>query len=167
MGQTGNLATDFSRETTRTMDHDPKLEFAVRVVLGVPILLVGAFLVALALGFQPSTEGELQVPAWIAALAGVMMAGGGLAVLFPNKRTLGWAMAMLILAGGGTFALWVGLVSDPEKIGGGLPFIPREINQRIGQIGYTLSGLFCIALLVYGLWLGPNNRRGKGSQADR
>ena len=143
------------------MDHDPKLELVVRLLMGGAVLLVGGFLIALSLGFEPAGEGELHVPDWVAGLAGLMMAGGGVAVMFPNKRVLGWALAMMILAGFGVIGLWVGLVSNPAEIAGGIPLVSQEANQRVGQVLFTLGGVFCLALLGYGLWVGPTGTRQK------
>ena len=140
------------------LDHDPRVEWAVRLAMGVTFMLVGVFLVALALGYEPRSGGQLQVPPWVGATAGVLMMGGGLAVLLPKRRSIGWLIAMVILAGSGAISIWVGVFGDPAEISGGLPLLAERTNQTIGRVAFTLGGLTCLAILAYGLWLGPGGR---------
>ncbi|TVS08551.1 MAG: hypothetical protein EA417_22560 [Gammaproteobacteria bacterium] len=140
------------------LDQDPRVEWAVRLAMGVTLMLVGMFLVALALGYQPRSGGQLQVPPWVGAIAGVLLMGGGVAVLLPKRRSIGWLIAMVILAGSGAISLWIGLFGDPAEISGGLPLLPESTNQTIGRVMFTLGGIICLAILAYGLWLGPGGR---------
>ena len=141
------------------MQHSSRLEFAMRGGFALVMLLVGAFLVALGFGWYSPEAGQLRSPPWIAIGSGVVFAGAGLAVLFPKKTTLGWAIAMLILACTGGAALWIGLFADAQDISGGIPFIPQAINTLVGRAVFTLSGLLCLVVLVWGLRLGAKRRR--------
>ena len=146
------------------LDQDPRVQWAVRLAMGVPIMLVGVFLVALAFGYQPSSGGQLDVPPWVGAVAGVLMIGGGVAVLMPKQKAVGWFIAMVILAGSGSISVWIGVLGDPTKISGGLPLLPESTNQSIGRVMFTLGGMACLAILAYGLWLGPSGRGRKKTE---
>lgn len=141
------------------MQHSSRLEFAVRGGLALVMLLVGAFLVALGSGWSSPEAGQLRAPPWIAISSGLVFAGAGLAVLFPKNTTLGWVVAMLILACMGGMALWIGVFAEAEDIIGGIPMLPRPINTLIGRVVFTLSGILCLVVLVWGLRLGPKRQR--------
>jgi hypothetical protein len=141
------------------MEHDRRVEVAVRGAMAVLLVSVGGFLLALALGLHPAGGDALRAPAWVVGAAGVTLAAAGAVILFPNERVAGWAVAMLFLAGSGCAALWVGLWADPSGISGGLPLISDQANTRIGRVVFTLGGVGCLALLVVGLRLGPQRQR--------
>lgn len=141
------------------MQHSSRLEFAVRGGLALVMVLVGAFLVALGFGWYTPEAGQLRAPPWIAIGSGAVFAGAGLAVLFPKNATLGWVIAMLILACTGSAALWIGVFADAKDISGGIPLIPQAINTLIGRVVFTLSGILCLVVLVWGLRLGPKRQR--------
>lgn len=141
------------------MPDSSRLEFAVRGGLALVMLLVGAFLVALGFGWYAPETGQLRSPPWIAVSSGIVFAGAGLGVMFPKSATLGWAIGMLILACTGGAALWIGVFADARDISGGIPLIPQALNTLIGRAVFTLSGILCLLVLVWGLRLGPRRQR--------
>lgn len=141
------------------MEHDPRLELAVRGTMAVLLVGVGGFLVALALGLHPAGGDALRAPAWMVGAAGVILAAAGAVIVFPNQRVAGWVVAMLFLAGSGCMGLWVGLWADPSGTSGGLPLISDQTNTRIGRVVFTVGGLVCLVLLVLGLRLGPHKQK--------
>ena len=141
------------------MQHSSRLEFAMRGGLALVMLLVGAFLIALGFGWDSPGAGQLRAPPWIAVTSGLVFAGAGLAVLFPKNATLGWMIAMLILACMGVTALWIGVFAEAKDISGGIPVIPQAINTLIGRVVFTLSGILCLVVLVWAVRLGPKRQR--------
>lgn len=141
------------------MDHNPHLALAVRGTMAVLLLAVAVFMLALAFDLYTPESGQLRAPKWIVGISGLMFAGGGMAVLFPDNQVLGWAIAMLILACATATSLWVGLFANPDGISGGLPLLSQATNTRIGRVAFTVSGILCLALLLWGLKLGPHRQR--------
>lgn len=141
------------------MAHDPRVALAVRGTMAVLLFIVAAFLLALAFGLHSPGPGEVRTPPWIVAVGGLVFAVAGLAVLFPDQPAAGWAAAMLILACAAITGLWIGLFADPAGISGGVPLISSEANARLGRAVFGLGGLLCLALLAWGLWLGPRRQR--------
>ena len=131
----------------------------VRIFMALLMFVAAGLLIGLAVGAYTPVAGALRAPAWLVAIGGLVFAGGGLAVLFPHHPAVGWSVAMVILASLGIIALWVGLAATPEEISGGLPLLSREANVRLGRAVFTVSGLLCLALLGWGLWLGPGRQR--------
>lgn len=66
---------------------------------------------------------------------------------------------MIVLAGLGLTGLWVAVFAAPGSISGGLPLLPGKVNDTIARFAFGAGGLACLALLVWGLRLGPDPPR--------
>ena len=129
------------------MDYDPRLAWTVRIVMSLMLFALGAFLLGLATGVVAPAEDAVNTPGWMVGVGGAVFLVSGVAVLMQHRPAAGW------------FGLYIGLFADPANIEGGVPFISRDANERIGRAVFALSGLICLALLAWGLWLGPDRQR--------
>jgi len=141
------------------MERDPRLVLAVRAVMALLLFGLGALLLGLAIGVVAPTDSAARGPAWMTGIGGAVFLVSGFAVLFRHRPAAGWFAAMVMLACGAAMGLYLGLLADPASIAGGVPFISPEANARIGRVAFGLGGVACIALLCWGLWLGPRRQR--------
>ncbi|MEM0963631.1 MAG: hypothetical protein AAGK21_13960, partial [Bacteroidota bacterium] len=85
------------------------------------------------------------------ASCGLVFALGGLAILTPPQSRMRDAAALTIVL---TFAIlggWVAIFSDPGQVEGGLPFLPRAVNEALGRGLFGFGSLISLALFVYGV----------------
>jgi hypothetical protein len=141
------------------MESAPRLARAVRAVMALTLFLLGAFMLGLALGVVSPAEGAVRTPGGLVGIGGLVFLVAGTAVVFQHRPAAGWLAAMFMLACGAAAGLWIGLVADPGEISGGVPFISESANTRLGRAAFALGGLLCLALLAWGLWLGPERQR--------
>lgn len=141
------------------MDHDPRLARGVRAAMALISILVGAFMLGLATGALAPAADALRTPGWLVGIGGLVFVVAGIAVAFQHRPAAGWLAAMFILACGGAAGLWIGLVADPGEISGGVPLLSERANTALRRAAFALGGLLCLALLAWGLWLGPSRQR--------
>ncbi len=141
------------------MDYDPRLARTVRIVMSLMLFALGAFLLGLATGVVAPAADAVNAPGWRVGIGGAVFLVSGVAVLLQHRPAAGWFAAMVILTCGAAAGLYIGLFGDPANIEGGVPLLSRDLNERIGRAVFALSGLVCLALLAWGLWLGPNRQR--------
>lgn len=141
------------------MEYDPRLAWTVRIGMSLMLFALGVFLLGLATGVVAPAADAVNTPGWMVGVGGAVFLVSGVAVLMQHRPAAGWFAAMVILACGAAAGLYIGLFADPANIEGGVPFVSREANERIGRTVFALSGTVCLALLGWGLWLGPDGRR--------
>jgi hypothetical protein len=141
------------------MNYDPRLAWTVRIVMSLMLFALGAFLLGLATGVVAPAEESVNTPGWMVGIGGAVFLVSGVAVLMQHRPAAGWFAAMVILVCGAAAGLYIGLFADPANIEGGVPFVSREANERIGRAVFALGGVVCLALLAWGLWLGPDRQR--------
>lgn len=141
------------------MSYDLRLARAVRAGMALLAFVVGGFMLGLALGWISPAPDAVRTPGWLVGMGGVVFLVAGLALLFQSSPVAGWLAAMVILACGAAAGLWIGLMADPAEIRGGLPLLSQGANARLGRAAFAFGGLTCVALLAWGLWLGPHRQR--------
>lgn len=141
------------------MNYDPRLAWTVRIVMSLMLFALGGLLLGLAVGVVAPAADAVNTPGWMVGIGGAVFLVSGVAVLLQHRPAAGWFAAMVILACGAAAGLYVGVLADPANLEGGVPFVSREANERIGRTVFALGGLVCLALLAWGLWLGPHRQR--------
>lgn len=140
------------------MDYDPRLARWVRAGMALMLFALGLFLLGLATGVVPPAADAVNTPGWMVGVGGAVFLVSGFAVMFQHRPAAGWFAAMVILACGAAAGLYVGVLADPANLQGGVPFVSREANERIGRFVFAFGGVICLALLAWGLWLGPHRQ---------
>lgn len=141
------------------MAHDPRLALAVRATMAIMLLLAGAFMLGLGSGLLAPSADAVRTPGWLVGIGGVVFLLAGIAILFPHRPAVGWLVAMVMLACAAAAGLWIALFADPADISGGVPLISDAANARLGRLAFGFGGLVSLALLGWGLWLGPSRQR--------
>ena len=137
------------------MNYDPRLAWTVRILMSLVLCTLGAYLLGLAVGVvAPAAEAAAR-PGWMVGLGGAVFLVSGVAVLLQHRPAAGWFAAMVFLACGAAAGLYIGLFADPASIEGGIPFLSRDANERVGRTIFALGGVIYLALLAWGLWRGP------------
>lgn len=87
------------------------------------------------------------MPRMILGLCGLVFVVGGLAVLFRGSSVWSPLAASIILGCFASVGIWVGLFSAPHEIQGGIPFLPPEINGKMGKMVFLGGGILCAAII--------------------
>ena len=141
------------------MDYDPRLARGVRAAMALTSFLLGVFMLGLATGVLAPAADALRTPGWLVGIGGLVFVVAGIAVALQHRPAAGWLAAMFILGCGAAAGLWIGLYADPGEISGGVPLLSESANTALGRAAFALGGLLCLALLAWGLWLGPGRQR--------
>jgi hypothetical protein len=123
------------------------------------LLLTGAFMLGLASGLVSPRADAVRTPGWLVAIGGVVFLLAGIAIVFQHRPAVGWVVAMVMLACAAAAGLWIALLADPADISGGVPLMSDAANARLGRLAFGFGGLVSLALLAWGLWLGPGRQR--------
>lgn len=123
------------------------------------LLLTGTFMLGLAGGLVSPGADAVRTPGWLVGIGGVVFLLAGIAIMFQHRPAVGWLVAMVMLACAAAAGLWIALLADPADISGGVPLIPDAANARLGRLAFGFGGLVSLALLAWGLWLGPGRQR--------
>lgn len=128
------------------------------LVLGSLCIMLGLFPIARALHWIPPESGD-DAPDWIIFLCGFIFEISGLMMLVgdKNKRLIDGLAAAFTAVMGAT-ALWVGLLSPSESIGGGIPFIPHELNVLIARCLFSFGALISLLICKHAVMLALKGR---------
>ncbi len=126
---------------TRAADVSPRM----RLFMGLFALLVS---IGCSLpGFL--RHGPAGQRALVFVFAGVF-ALAGLQILLNSKGRVAWFIGAAIVAGLSTLAFVAAF--GPGKISGGAPFLPPELNQKIGRFAFGAAGVAMGAVALFSLW---------------
>ena len=136
------------------------------LVGGIP-LLMGAFIVLMALDIIPSDESAFHVPRWVVAVAGAVFMVGGMAVIwqsaFAHLQETIWYRTVSHLFAAGIF-LCFSLVFNWVAFGPGerqfsnsilIPFVSLELGDADFSAGRFFFGIFALLLdiaVLYGAY---------------
>lgn len=123
------------------------------------LLLTGAFMLGLASGLVSPSADAVRTPGWLVGIGGVVFLLAGVAIVFQHRPAVGWLAAIVMLGCAAAAGLWIALFADPADISGGVPLISDAANARLGRLVFGFGGLVSLALLAWGLWLGPGRQR--------
>ena len=127
------------------------MESNVPIWLALIPLVIGVFIIALALGIIPEDPGNFHAPPIVVGLAGAVFLIGGLSLLVKAQSAWRAIGAALILGCMGAVGAWVTFFGDSSKIEGGLPFLSQETNALLGRGVFGVGTLLVLCFMVWAI----------------
>ena len=120
-----------------------------RFAWGLVTIALGFYPIALGFGLLPTGEAGLSTPSWIVVAAGLVFVIAGFMILLARHPRANNLLAGILLLLFGVIGAWVSLFGSGDNMTGGLPFLPHELNARLGRVLFGLGSLLCFAMSVY------------------
>ncbi|MEE9207345.1 MAG: hypothetical protein V3U67_03045 [Gemmatimonadota bacterium] len=115
---------------------------------GALMLLVGVAFLLVAAELLPVPDDPANAPRAVLAMAGLVFAAGGVALILPPGSRARLAMVAILVSGFAVLGAWVALTGSAETIEGGLFFLSRETNALLGRILFGLGSLISAVILI-------------------
>lgn len=120
-------------------------------ILGWVCLLLGIYLMLMALEWLPVEEGSVNAPLWVLALCGIVFICAGLMILLrQHKRLVDW-LAALVCFSFAAVGCWVSLYAPAEGFSGGIPFLGQENNVVLARVVFAAGAVICLLMSIYAL----------------
>jgi len=110
------------------------------------ILALALFLVAA--GVVPSGSEGRAAPLMVVAMAGMVLAAGGIALLLSSTSRLRLALVAVMLAGFAAIGGWIAFNGTAETISGGVAFLTREENALLGRLTFGMGAVLSVLVLI-------------------
>jgi hypothetical protein len=120
-----------------------------RIVLGLLCIALGTFPLAIAFGFIPVDETQVQTPMWVVALSGVVFLIGGCMIFLANHSGVNDLLAAILCLLFGIVGAWVSLFAPADGFSGGVPLLSPEANVTLARWVFGCGALICFAISVY------------------
>lgn len=128
-------------------DEEGNLYFLIVVAFG-----TGIFAILAGLGIIPTDEGTQKAPPGLIIGIGMAFICAGGALVFRKKPRVNAAFAAFILAVFTGTGLWISFHAEPGSIQGGIPFMPKGFNDKLGRVMFGGGSLICGAMCKVALW---------------
>ncbi len=112
------------------------------------MLLVGVSILLVAVGVAPVPDNPEYQPGFVVAMAGLVFAAGGVALMLPPGSRVRLASVAILVSGFAVIGAWAALRGSAETIEGGLFFLSRETNALLGRILFGFGSLISVIILV-------------------
>lgn len=119
------------------------------------VVLIGLWLIAVALGFIPVPPGTLHAPRWVLGAIGVMFVLGGLLAATTSGGRVATALAASLLTLLGALGAWVAALGDSEMMrvaasGGAVAIaIPAPQAPLVARIAFGVGALIVLGWAAY------------------
>jgi len=110
-------------------------------------IVIGIVIMLAAMDIIPLDESRLHSPRFIFGLAGLAISATGGAHLFYDNKCVNAFCAAIILVCFARIGWWATMTTSKDNLGGGVPFVSREINVLIGK-GIFGFGVLCSLMLM-------------------
>jgi len=110
------------------------------------ILALALFLVAA--GVVPSGSEGRAAPMMVVAMAGLVLAAGGIALMLSSASRLRLALVAVMLAGFAAIGGWIAFDGTAETISGGVSFLTREENALLGRLTFGMGAVLSVLVLI-------------------
>lgn len=110
------------------------------------ILALALFLVAA--GVVPSGSEGRAAPLMVVAMAGLVLAAGGIALMLSSTSRLRLALVAVMLAGFAAIGGWIAFNGTAESISGGVSFLTREGNALLGRLTFGMGAVLSVLVLI-------------------
>ncbi|MEN8143770.1 MAG: hypothetical protein ABFS14_02360 [Gemmatimonadota bacterium] len=115
---------------------------------GAVMLVAGGAILLIATGVFPSPRNPANAPWFVLALAGIVFAAGGAALMLPPGSRVRLAMVAVLVAGFAVAGAWAAATGSADTITGGLFFLSRETNALLGRIVFGFGSAVSAVILV-------------------
>ncbi len=123
--------------TVRTMQTHP--------IFGWLTIAAGAFILLIAVGVIDNQQPP-SAPSWIVGLAGAVFVIAGIMLLLGQRSRYTALGAAFICALFAAIGIWIAFLGPSESITGGLPFLPRSMNAKLGRTLFGLGGVISLGI---------------------
>jgi hypothetical protein len=115
---------------------------------GVVVLIVALGLFFVAAGvIAPGSEVPVASP-MVVAMAGLVLAAGGIALMLSSASRLRLALVAVMLAGFAAIGGWIAFNGTAETISGGVVFLTREENALLGRLAFGIGAVLSVLVLI-------------------
>lgn len=112
------------------------------------MISIGSGIILLAAGVIPSDPSEFNAPPYVVALAGFVFFIAGVSMLGHAQSAWRSFCMIFLLAAMACIGLWVAFVADGGSISGGLPFLPQQVNAKLGKVVFGLGALVSSGIMI-------------------
>ena len=121
--------------------------------------IVGVGIMLLALGAFSADEASFHAPSAVVFLCGFVFVLAAVAGAVPGRPRLQQLLGAILMGSMGAIGLWIGLWGEADGMSGGLAFLSREANARLGRVVFAAGGGLCLLIALAVLWPRRSPRR--------
>ena len=119
--------------------------------LGWITALLALYLLLAAAGLLPIDPADVHVPYWMLGLIGFALLIAACMVLFGHHSRLNDGLAAVFCAAIALAGAWIAIRGPADGFSGGLPFLPREWNVKLGRAMFGAGAAVSVSIGVYAL----------------
>ena len=125
------------------------LSTGARWFYGVLCIAIGAYPIAISLGYVSFDDAEPTSPLWVAAAVGISFVIAGCMILLAHHSRANDLLAGVLLMIFAVLGVWVSVFSSDEGFSGGWPLLSEETNLLIGRWLFGLGALASFSLCIW------------------
>ena len=122
-----------------------------RLFWGIGLMITGIVYAAVSIGLFRVDESTIHVPGTILFLVSVVLIIGGMMMVAGRDSRLNDILAGGLLLAMAAIGGWVAIFGSPDRISGGLAFLPPEMNVGLARVLFGLGSIVSGAMSLVAL----------------